>query len=784
MKNATLQAYWKSIVGAPMELAYADRHRLLLEQLERFTQQFVSLGNQSYAYIAQANSKELDLIFAYLINFDWSEQAKTILLLWRDLLFEQQRASILLRDHLIDEQASKTLWQQSNAIQNSAWTNLENYLEGRLVLARATARKILKKWKLQRNPWSIYQKQFLEILEQGKELEAVYPKLKEAQEFMQHISRLILGAIERSISTIASIRELSEATINVLLAIDETNLKKELIASVDQLKKLEAQIQFEASIDSVLSGLEQYLNHIPKRLSFTMSVQEGYLEQRHLDLRNKVQLWLESEVYPLLDEVWESTEGSSNGLKMMFIHIKNRIDFLVQEDLETTTQAELQLAEPLLAFLKDLNHQSEVLDKIKANLENRLATYFKFGQVYDPQSEFLPVFLQKSANRYFLLTDGWLGKSKKWLDRQWKKWKVFKTKLSREQALGMSEKIVRCIQNRQPDTKNVHYTNIFMTKGYIGESFLVGREEQLNHVENIIDNWHKGYRGAVLVTGERLSGKTLFSEIVANRYFTDNFIHLSPNEVLTIHDHQITLAYDLAEALSFVQKHTAQDKPMVWIDDLELWWDTQQPIYQNIQALSHWIDSFSTQFFVLVNTNTTLKKQLDHLCDIDRVFQAAINMDGIKAEAVQRAIRIRHGATHKKLINTKKTALNTPSIQRLCKKIYKVAMGNIGEALNIWVGSTYYMDENHVQHDLGRYRLLPYFLNADTKLILHTMLQYKRLNEHRLEKLFGPMFAQQYATVIKRMLSMGILRRQLDGWLEIDELIVNDLKRMIENYKK
>ena len=111
-------------------------------------------------------------------------------------------------------------------------------------------------------------------------------------------------------------------------------------------------------------------------------------------------------------------------------------------------------------------------------------------------------------------------------------------------------------------------------------------------------------------------------------------------------------------------------------------------------------------------------------------------------------------------------------------------MGNIGEALNIWVGSTYYMDENHVQHDLGRYRLLPYFLNADTKLILHTMLQYKRLNEHRLEKLFGPMFAQQYATVIKRMINMGILRRQLDGWLEIDELIVNDLKRMIENYKK
>ena len=78
--------------------------------------------------------------------------------------------------------------------------------------------------------------------------------------------------------------------------------------------------------------------------------------------------------------------------------------------------------------------------------------------------------------------------------------------------------------------------------------------------------------------------------------------------------------------------------------------------------------------------------------------------------------------------------------------------------------------------------MLPYFLNTDTALILTTILKYKRSNEYNLRKLFGPMFPQQYATIVKRLISMGILKRQLDGWLEIEELIVNDLKEMIETY--
>lgn len=777
------QQYWTKITSDTLNFTFENRLFLLAEQIERFTQQFGQLGDNCLQLLKEGNLDQNNQLFANIIHFEWAEKAKGILLLWRDILFEQQKTILLSADQLITDQEVQDLWIESNSIQRLAWQILEEFPDTQLEKLKPKAAKQLKKWGLQLNPWTTYKKQFETVATQTQDLLGTFPKLLHAQQCMQDILQLINNTLQTCTKEIETVEKLANQIINSIKNLDPDDLKKDLNKLLTELKLVEEKIQFDNYINDFSVAVEKEMLPLSDPLVLVIEVQNGYLEQRELHLKKRLHQWLESESYPILYEAWELAEGSCNGLKMILLNIKNRVNALLQDNKEQLNKEVLNLTKPLFAFLKDISTTAQNLDQVKNNLHKRLDNHFRFSYIYNTQTEFLSVSLQATLNqRFWSSREGWLAKVRQFGIQQWQKWKDFQAKLAKEQALGVSEKIVRCVQNRQPDPKNHHYTSIFMTKGYIGEAFLVGRDEQLEHVEQIINAWKKGFRGAVLLTGDRLSGKTLFAEIVANRYFPENFIRLSPNTTLTIKGHKTKLDYDLEEALVFLQKHALHSQSLVWIDDLELWWDTKNPFYQNVQALSNWIDSFATRSFVVVATNNMLKKQLSQLCKIDRIFQAEISMDKIGQEAIQKAIWVRHGATHKKLINQNQEILTNPVFQRLCKKIYKTSNGNIGEALNTWVNSTYYMDEDHVQNRFEHYHILPYFLNPDTVLILTTLLQYKRSNEYTLRKLFGPMFSKQYATIVKRLLNIGILKRQLDGWLEIDELIVNDLKEMIETH--
>jgi hypothetical protein len=62
----------------------------------------------------------------------------------------------------------------------------------------------------------------------------------------------------------------------------------------------------------------------------------------------------------------------------------------------------------------------------------------------------------------------------------------------------------------------------------------------------------------------------------------------------------------------------------------------------------------------------------------------------------------------------------------------------------------------------------------------------KRTNEYRLRKLFGSPFQEKFNFIIQRLISIGILTRHIDGWLEVNEVVVNEVGKILEekNYLK
>ena len=68
-------------------------------------------------------------------------------------------------------------------------------------------------------------------------------------------------------------------------------------------------------------------------------------------------------------------------------------------------------------------------------------------------------------------------------------------------------------------------------------------------------------------------------------------------------------------------------------------------------------------------------------------------------------------------------------------------------------------------------------------MLLTSLILEKRTNEYHLRKLYGPAFRGKYANLVQRLLSIGLLQRDLDGWLEVNEIAVNQVGLLLERKK-
>jgi hypothetical protein len=302
-------------------------------------------------------------------------------------------------------------------------------------------------------------------------------------------------------------------------------------------------------------------------------------------------------------------------------------------------------------------------------------------------------------------------------------------------------------------------------------------------VESLVNSWRSGYRGALLLSGRRFSGKSLFGEMIASRFFRHHTLRLLPESHLKHQGRTHETGFDLAATLEFLRKYPPGQPTLVWIDDLETWWAPEHSLHHNVRALIQFVDQHSRDYFVVVAMGNGLEARLDRTAAIRRVFLSEINMDNISRQEVQQAILIRHGATHQKLVDEKGEELSPLAFRRKVRAIYRVANGNIGDALSIWSYSTHRLEKGRVVNRFTPGFALPDFLTPESALLLSSIFLQKRTNEFRMRKLFGPAFPQRYLPVLRRLINVGVLQRQMDDWLEINPLLVNELGLTLEAKK-
>ncbi|MEM6771815.1 MAG: hypothetical protein AAF597_14625, partial [Bacteroidota bacterium] len=292
--------------------------------------------------------------------------------------------------------------------------------------------------------------------------------------------------------------------------------------------------------------------------------------------------------------------------------------------------------------------------------------------------------------------------------------------------------------------------------------------------------WKLGYRGAVLITGQRMSGKTFFGELVAHRYFSNNFVTLTPGVRVELAGRILEPTRDLKAAVDFVVRNAGHQQLMVWIDDLSNWRDEETPLSSDVLSLLDTIDYQATNLFFVVSVGSELHAQLRQFTDIDRHFQAILNMPGMSYEDIRAAIRIRHGATQLQLVDEEGEPMNSEQVDHLIRRVYRISGGHIGNALQQWAYGAHRADEDSVRFtDVSNFGF-PQELSEDGGLLLRTILVDRVTNEYQLRKQFGPLFRDIFQPLIQRMLHLGILLRKPTGALEINPALVTDVEALLE----
>ncbi len=719
-----------------------------------------------------------------LIHFEWAERAKHFLLLYRDVQLQLQIASLYAREKRTDEAAVSDLYARSRAALTAALHEWDGDHTARLEALQRNQKqgsRQLRAWKLQHNPWPLYRDQLRKIAGQSEALTTEYRQLGKLAVRFGDLRGQLADTIAQTEEMTTRAQQRAAEMVRFIQEGNTTSERPGVVAA-----RLDDSVTDEAApprLDRYTNRVNALIAGLPDKLKVTIAAEEGLLRFKEVNFRWSTDQWMSAEIMPLLYELWELSEQITNGLHVAVANVRNRALLLSNEAKagQEITVDNNQLAQPLVTFLERTAERQAQYAKIRTRLEGLIGRDLFLTTAYRPTPGFLPLPLQTGIDAFTRRQGRWLTFLQGWLGRHVTGLNKLLGDAAREDKLSVSEKTVRVVRQRTLSPANSAYTNILMTRGYIGESFLVGRERETEHLRQLVDNWKLGFRGSVILTGNRLAGKTLFGELITNRFFAGHTIRLQPNSSVTVQGRRTRTTCDLAAALSFVQKYTVHTRPLVWIDDLETWADGEAALASNVRALGEHIDDYSGRIFFLVATSNAVYQHLNRFLDLGRVFQSQINLDGFTLPDMEKAVRIRHGATHKVMVDADGEPVSEAAFAKMVKRIYRATGGNVGETINRWAYYTHRFDDERVYQPTGRRYSLPSFLSPDTATLLATVLLEKQVRDYRLRKLFGPAYQERYASILQRLLRIGLLTRVPDGSLEITESIANDIGGMLES---
>tara|TARA_R100000935_G_scaffold57873_1_gene93007 strand:- start:735 stop:3116 length:2382 start_codon:yes stop_codon:yes gene_type:complete len=711
------------------------------------------------------NSKD-----SYLYHYALAKPFKDLMLLNRDVLLQLQISSHKQKEDLVSEEAIQGHFLDSQTVLQKALREFRISIEQEYrTMARLdqAGKDISKRIKHQQNPWEVYKLQFLTILEQIQLIDTA------GLTFLRLIAIFsdIKAHTELSFTSNLEEAKISKKNIHqVLISLngvsdheDVTGVISEIDAAIKQIetsgRKLE---EYSEMIDQKSKSLSS--------LNFPVDTNQGMLLIKKIDFNKLVKKWLDYELLPFLIDLWENQNNLASYYKHSLLNLKSSLQLINSNKTETMVSSQIIALKEIERTIS-LNVQKQ--EHLIQQIHHKLSTQFLASNIYGVE-EFLEVSFQSSFTQY---TSGGSGFILKWYQKL--KETLQSLNLSYEKSISTAPKnlmdqSINCINFRLLKEENPHYDTLFLNKNFIGDLFLVSRLEEENTLTKSFKDWQQGSNKSALITGNSLSGKSTFIEDFAKQYFGKESILLQPDTTITIEGRKFKTSRNLKEALHEVDKNIYNTKPVLIIDDLEFWRSDEVSLLDNIRALINFTLSESDRVFVIVSLSNAMQKHVDQRLPFSNAFTTQLDLNKASFEEVFKAVLIRHGASHKKLVDKDKNELTTQQIENKVQELSGRFNYNIGEVLQAWAYSTKMTSDNLVIFEEAECAFQDFFTQEEV-IILKYVYLYKYVNEILLKSFLGKSFNVNFDAGIKRLISTKVIWRNSNGNLILNRVITTDV---------
>tara|TARA_R110000868_G_scaffold110413_6_gene299195 strand:+ start:4000 stop:6342 length:2343 start_codon:yes stop_codon:yes gene_type:complete len=733
-------------------------------EFKNLIEPFVLLGNHT----SEVSVKPKD---TYLVNYILSEDFKIVMLLHRDVFLELNKASICKQENTLSDIQIINHFSGSKEILIKKLEDFKNLIvseRNKTADDKSVLKRISLKISHQTNPWNIYKSQFETIISQIATIDkqkvlafasiATFNKLKEVVIDLTHKHKAMVGKISDNINHISRNTK-EDKGYNELLDYAEEQLAQQSIVENKHF--------------SFSETVNDHINQLQK-IEIPVGSINGLLTIRDVDLKKRTQKWFDYQILPEFMDLIGLETNLINKYSLSLINLKNSLQ-LAKDKLDVTKfNSAISTLSHLEDDIKEIKTKGEAISnslKDKVNNELLISNLIK-------GKHFLDVTLNSSLNvegsTFIKNIKAKVQKGTSYFNSQYKKSLHY-------ESLSNIELSTQCIAHRMYQDENTHYDSLFLNKQFIGDLFLVPRKSQETKLKQIVGQWNQGFNKSVLVSGDRLSGRSTFLDYSAKKLFGKDIVTLSPNSDATIDGRKFKTSSDLKEALQYVKNNNIQStRPIILIDDLELWRDAKHSLLHNIRALINFIETESDDAFVMASTTNMMVNHLSNRLNFSNAFSHIINVNEADEDEIVDAILLRHGAAHRDLITENLEVLSNKKLRTLAHKLSKQNVYNFGNTLQSWTYNTFVQDNEKVVFKNSYYEFLDFFTSQEV-IILKQALMFNYISEYSIKNFTTTSFDTEFKSALRRLMNTKVLMRNINGNLYINPVVINDVTKIINN---
>ena len=711
----------------------------------------------------------------YLFHFSYPDRFKTIILLVRDIFLQLSIAKLRSLENLTSPEKVGDHFEKSKTLLHTESETTLNYfkVERKSLFEKPEVlKRKIESVKHYSNPWKTYHSQFQTILGQFKAIDLAHTKLEQTIAQYQLICEMVLQMrtdVQRTGALFASKVELCMQGLEKIIELDQLN---DTIKLFDDL--IASGISLNIRPETTIRDLEDSVDQLSS-LSVPVGTSEGYLVLKKIDFKKSAEKWLDYEILPYLSDLWDGQEANFSHLLNVASQIKSSLQVAKKTQRLNSFHGEIASLNTIEQEQKNTISQSE---EAVAHIEKKLSQKFNVTGIYS-DDEYLKVPLQTN---FSLLSSNKSGNIRHFSAKLSQLFNNVGKQVKEAQEKSPHQKLEIALEILETRTEKEipdHYHSLFLNKNFIGDLFLVKRTQQEEALEKIIAYWKRGQSRSIAVVGDPLSGKSTLLEFATHQFKSNDVHYLVPGNEISIEGRKLKMGRNLEEVLSFIRRSISNSKPILVLDDLHLWRDSDRSLLMNVISLIDFMSLSGSKAFVIVAMTNSLRMHLDTRIPFSQGFTNILNTNVSTSDEIYRALMLRHGASHRTLYEKEMKVMSEDQLRKKIGWLTKKFDYNIGAVLQAWIFCTDVQEDSSIQFSEKETHLND-FLSTTELLILKNCLLFGYSSDLELKNLFTDRFESEYKPAIRKLLNINILDRDPNGYLIVKNTVRQDLYSILK----